>query len=139
MASKIYETHLVPINKMAAIVTGKGFEYQPNCQINCDEYVGPPETVPVKDLALNSSFVDLTGRKKGRFTVIGLMKEKKGRWLVRCVCGTYTTRSAKSIKGADRNPNAHLDACRRCMHEAYRKREYIYRTTGKDVDLSEVW
>lgn len=139
MASKIYEIHRVPINKTAAIVTGKGVEYQPNCQINCDEYVGPPETVPVKELALNPSFVDLTGRKKGRFTVIGLMKDKKGRWLVRCVCGTYTTRSAKSIKGADSNPNAHLDACRRCTHEAYRKREYIYRTTGKDVDLSEVW
>nr|CAC9204713.1 Uncharacterised protein [Escherichia coli] len=102
---------------MAATVTGKGFEYQPNCQINCDEYVGPPETVPLKDLALDPSFVDLTGRKKGRFTVIGLMKEKKkGRWLVRCVCGTYTTRSAKSIKGADSNPNAHwMHAAAACM------------------------
>ncbi|NEG94094.1 hypothetical protein [Leclercia adecarboxylata] len=133
------DIHRAPINKTAALVTGKGFSYEPDCIICTPEFVGPPEIADVRDLLRNPSFIDLTGRKKGRFTVIGLMKEGRGKWVVRCVCGTYTIRNAKAIKGADSNPNAHIDACRRCMHEAYRKRERIYRTTGKDVDLSEVF
>jgi len=126
-----------PINKLAAIVTASGFSYQPNCKVQVQEYVGPPEMVPKYKHPKIDSFKDLTGIKKGRFTVIGLMANEKGKWVVRCVCGTYTTRSAKAIKSVDKNPNAHLDACRECMHNAYRKREESYRRTGKDANIED--
>lgn len=128
-----------PINRTAALVVSRGVRYEMNSKITTPEYVGPPPIVPRHKHPNVPSFIDLTGRKKGRLTVIGLMAEVKGRWVVRCICGTYTTRSAKSIKSSDTNPNANYDACRECMHLAYRKREEIYRRTGKDVNLSEVW
>lgn len=128
-----------PINKTAALVVSRGIGYEPNCKIQVPEYVGPPLMVKKSDHPRASGFIDLTGMRKGRLTVIGLMLEMKGRWVVRCVCGTYTTRSAKSIKSVDSNPRAQYDACRECMHRAYRKREEIYRRTGKDTDIAEVW
>lgn len=128
-----------PINRTAALVVSKGVHYEMNSKIQVKEYVGPPLMVAKNDMPKSSGFIDLTGKQKGRLKVIGLMTEDISRWVVRCVCGTYTTRSAKSIKSVEKNHNAIYDACRECMHVAYRKREEIYRRTGKDVNLSEVW
>lgn len=130
---------LSPINKTAARVVSKGVSYEMTSKIAVPEYVGPPPTIPRHKLPDCPSFVDLTGKEKGRLKVIGLMAEEKGRWVVRCSCGTYTTRSAKSIKSIDYNLNAKFDACRECMHFVHMKREEIYRRTGKDTPISEVW
>ena len=130
---------LSPVNRTAALVVSKGVSYEPDCKITIKEYIGPPEIIPPHKHPNTPGFIDLTGRVKGRFKVLGLMAAGKGRWVVRCVCGTYSTRSAKSIKSTDHNPHAHLDACRECMHSAYRRREEQFRRTGKDIDLSEVW
>lgn len=131
--------NLQPVNKTAALVTSKGTHYEMKVKSQVQEYVGPPAMIPRHKLPSALSFIDLTGRKKGRFTVIGMAVEGRGKWVVRCVCGTYTTRSSRSIKSAETNPSAHLDACRECMNLAYLKREEIYRRTGKDTELSEVW
>lgn len=139
MSKNIYPHNFLPVNKTAVRVVSKGESYQPDCKIQNPEFIGPPAVIPRHQLPSTPGFIDLTGRKKGRFTVLGLMAGEKGKWVVRCVCGTYTTRSAKSIKSVETNPNAELDACRHCMHIAYRKREDIFRRTGKDVNLSEVW
>ena len=82
----------------------------------------------------------MMGKKKGRFTVIGLLAGGKANtWVVRCSCGTYTTRTTKSIKGAETNPAAHMDACRECMQLAYRKKEEVWRRTGKEANLEDIW
>lgn len=130
---------LSPVNKTAALVVSKGTHYEMNSKRQVKEYVGPPQMVAKHKLPKSAGFIDLAGKEKGRLKVLGLMAEDASKWVVRCVCGTYTTRSAKSIKSIDTNPNAKYDACRECMHLAYRKREEIYRRTGKDVNLSEVW
>lgn len=130
---------LSPVNKTAALVVSKGVHYEMNCEIQVPEYVGPPKMTPRHLLPKCPSFTDLTGWQKGRFKVIGMMAEHKGRWVVRCACGTYTTRSSKSIKSVEHNPNARFDACRQCMHFAQMKREEAYRRTGKNLDISEVW
>lgn len=72
---------------------------------------------------------DLTGRRVGRFTVIGPLKEKNNRhggskWVVMCSClEWYETRSSKAIN----NPKNVDDCCRRCRHMKYVKRTYDYR------------
>lgn len=130
---------LTPINITAALVVSKGVHYQPDCTIQVKEYIGPPAMIARHKLPKNPSFTDLTGIKKGRLKVIGLMEGERGKWVVRCVCGTYTTRSAKSIKSIATNPSANFDACRECAHAVYRKRKEIYRTTGKDMNEAEAW
>lgn len=130
---------LSPVNKTAALVVSKGEHYEMSSKIKLKEYVGPPRMVAKEDYPKSSGFIDLTGREKGRLKVIGLMAEENGRWVVRCVCGTYTTRSARSIKSIERNPNAAYDACAECMHAIMRKRKEIYRLTGREVTNAEVW
>lgn len=131
--------HLHPVNKTAALVVSKGVEYKPDCKVQVKEFIGPPPIVLAHKHPRTATFADLTGRKKGRFVVIGLMQGSGGKWVVKCACGTYTTRSSKSIKSADTNPKAHFDACRECMHLAHLKRAEIFRRTGKGADISEVW
>ena len=131
--------NLQPVNKTAALVTSKGTHYEMKVKSQVPEYIGPPAMLPRNKLPIAPSLTDLTGRKKGRFTVVGMAAEGKGKWVVRCVCGTYTIRSSQSVKSVDKNPLAHFDACRECMNLAYLKREEIYRRTGKDANLSEVW
>ena len=130
---------LSPVNKTAALVVSKGIHYEMNCKIQTPEFIGPPKMIPRHLLPKTPSFIDLTGRQKGRLKVIGLMAEEKGKWVVRCVCGTYTIRSSKAILSIETNPNAMFDACRECMHFAQMKRHEVYRRTGKDLDISEVW
>ncbi len=43
---------------------------------------------------------DLMGRVFGRLTVLGLSKDVKNSWVVRCACGAFETRKAKSLKSA---------------------------------------
>jgi hypothetical protein len=59
---------------------------------------------------------NLIGRRFGRMVVVGLMKRdearksKVGLWVVRCACGRYTGKRAKTIcRGA--NPDEHCDYC----------------------------
>lgn len=120
MSNGLFPRNFVPVNKTAVRVISKGENYHPNCEIQNPEFIGPPPMVPKCQLPNTPGFIDLTGRKKGRFTVLGYMAGEKGRWVVRCVCGTYTTRSSKSIKSVESNPNAEFDACRHCVHLAYR-------------------
>lgn len=139
-SNKIYDIDRAPVDRVAARVISAGAKYEPNCKAQVEEFISPPAMKPKHLYPTDPSFIDLTGRKKGRFTVIGLLDgPKASTWVVRCSCGTYTTRTAKSIKSAETNKAAQLDACRECMHLAWLKREEIYRRTGKDVNLEDVW
>lgn len=140
MRNKIYDDKSLPVNKMAAIVISRGTHYDPKCKIQVDEFISPPAIMPKRMHPKHCDFIDLTGRRKGRFTVVGLLDgSKSSLWVVRCDCGTYTTRTAKSIKAAETKKASHLDACRECMHLAYIKREEIWRRTGRDANIEDVF
>lgn len=136
----IYDSNLAPVNRISAIVISAGTSYEPACKIQVEEFTSPPPLRQRNQYPKDNGFIDLAGRKKGRFTVIGLLAGGNARtWVVRCACVTYTTRTTKSIKSVDRNPAANLDACRECMHLAYIKRNEIYRRTGRNADIRDVF
>lgn len=118
----------VPVNKTAALVTGRGVHYTPKKKIQTADQITPIPTRPVRH------GVDLSGTRQGRLTVIGLAHRVKGRWVVRCDCGVYTLRTAKAIS----NPANNQDRCEHCRHLAQVKRSYHWRKTGKDKDWGEL-
>lgn len=108
------------INKTARLVTGKGFHFEPVLKPYEDHITTDIRPAIRK---LQKGCLDLTGVRFGRFVVIGLSKDINNRWIVRCDCGNYEFRTAKSI----RNPNNSLDRCVIC-----RKTHYILK--GKDLN-----
>lgn len=63
--------------------------------------------------------LNLTGLKVGRLTVIGLAaKNTSGgaAWVVRCVCGYYETRKARTLRRPGYAADAMCDECR-YLHE----------------------
>ena len=109
--------HLRPINKTAALVVSRGEEYVPKKKIQTVESRVFLETRMLRKAEINQeSFVDLTGVKYARFTVVGPYRHGRG-WVVRCVCGTYCVRKAKSIKNIQNGQ----DRCEECRHVAFLK------------------
>lgn len=105
----------LPIDKIAALVVSrsadKGVDHK---QTQLISSMTPlpigPFTGPRKD--------DLTGRKSGRFTVIGpalwkpknhLTSTNSQRWVVRCSCGRYQMLTTKAVK-----KNSPQTACVEC-------------------------
>lgn len=95
-----------PINKQAFNILQPGIHFEPEIK-NLDKYhwkIQPPIKSTPKDTK------DLTGLRKGRFVVIGMLDNKKlmfgshsenkrkgGWWIVKCDCGCYEIRRKKSI------------------------------------------
>ena len=109
-----------PVNATAGFVVAKGIHWDPEINFgNLQHWDAPPQTLPMPDAG---SFVDLSGKKFGRFTVIGYLgkpnKKKKAKWLVRCSCGDYEARTSVAIN----NPANAGDMCKPCLHLAYIKR-----------------
>lgn len=83
---------------------------------------------PMRCVPVPRDTEDLTGRQVGRLKVIGLLgklnpKKKMASWLVRCVCGRYETRKAKSIKAAaGLDHETHGMQCYECQKLAHIKR-----------------
>ena len=122
----------VPVNRMAAISVSTGVHWEPNKKIALEESDCPIETAPPpRNIALNPHFKDLTGEKFGRLTVVGLHATRTKIWVCRCSCGRYTTRRAKSV----RNPENWGDRCALCQHLAYLKKESLWKSTGREVDV----
>jgi hypothetical protein len=127
----------IPVNKTTARVIAKGFEYVAKKKITTADQPTPFLTRPfpyknAKNLA-ETNGEDLTGEKIGWLTVIGLSKEHSGKWVARCVCGTYTLRSGKAIKNQEND----CDRCELCRHKAYLKRVENFRRTGKNISIRE--
>jgi hypothetical protein len=109
-----------PLNKTAALVTGKGVHFDDTAKLKRNpghrHFEAPPVCVDPKDYPQAPEFQDLRGRKIGRMKVVGYLgtlgysKWAKGAWLVRCVCGDYETRKAKTIKTSN-DPNHSCDRC----------------------------
>lgn len=127
-----------PIDGNAAKVTSPGFQYKPRKIIaNLESEVPlPMRTVPF-------NVTDLTGKRNGRLTVLGLYiykSQKKGasrneqrRWVVRCDCGKYSIRASKAIN----NPKNNADACNLCRHALMLKRNDLH-NQGIDVHMADL-
>lgn len=112
---------LHPSDKVAGRVAARGehFEWSPAPH---HTHSADPIAVrrPSEGELKQASFVDLTGVKVARLTVIGIAAEivsgNGTNWVVRCVCGSYETRKAKFIKAcaAGNNPGEDEPMCDWC-------------------------
>ena len=110
---------LMPFDKTASQVAGRGqhFEWAPSNPDKLHSKDPIPTRGPNNRERIFPGFLDLTGKRFGRFTVMGIadIRTTNGQnWSVRCVCGAYETRKAKFIKsclaGAG-DPQAMCDSC----------------------------
>lgn len=122
------------INKTAALVVGTGIHYDPKKKVQTNDSDLPIATRPLTKAEIGQAcFVDLTGARAGRFTVIGVARDFSARWVVRCDCGTYSTRKAKAIKNAENTQ----DRCEHCRHLAFLKRNEQWRRSGRCSDIRD--
>ena len=113
----------IPVNRQSALVTSKGESYKASKQILQIESDVP---MPLKKIPRGTK--DLTGKRFGRLTVIGLSREHKSKWVCRCDCSVFVLRKSKAI----RNPRNDRDRCQLCCHYAYQKRTDSFRRFGYD-------
>ncbi len=111
------------VDSTAARVLAKGEHFTPNKKVLTAE-----SDVPWKLRALPPNMEDLRGVSFGKLTVLGVAAEYKGRWAVRCACGTYVLRTTKAVK----NPANKDDCCEHCRHLLYLKRTEYFLRTGKN-------
>lgn len=102
----------LPVNRLAARILKPGINYEPDKIIDQRHWDARPKTIPV-----SRSIKNVTGKKFGRFTVVGLyLRDKRGSlWAVKCVCGSFETRRTRSVI----NPSNDKDRCDKCRHLAF--------------------
>ena len=120
----IFEIDLKPINLLARLVTGKGIHFTPiRKKTNLPRWNICPDIIEFPGI----DEYNMQGRRFGRFEVVGYYGKTKsqraGRWIVRCACGMYEIRTAKSIK----NPRNNNDACEDCRHWMFLKQQEVIR------------
>lgn len=119
-----------PINKDAAVARdGKGEGFEPKLKDAADR-VHSDTPLPTRKPLKGSP--DYSGQRSGRLVVVGLSAEIKqgdrpAAWVVRCACGNYEHRTAKSIN----NPRNVDDCCRPCRQVEYLKRRAAHGTRLK--------
>lgn len=113
LPEEIATSSLAPINRTAAQVTQKGTHWAP--KLTPGEILSD---VPLPTKPVLPSCLDLTGQKFGRLTVLG-QADKKSAWVVKCICGTYSHRKAKVLRGRDEGAKM----CARC-HKVDQLRKY---------------
>ena len=102
-----------PANATAAKVTSRAEHWEPATPLppGMQHWKAPP---PMKRFIVNPAspeHVDLTGKKFGRFTVVGFLDDDGGgknrgcRWVCRCVCGDYEAKSTKAIRLLETMPD----------------------------------
>lgn len=128
--SWIFDTARTAVDAKAASVMSKGFKYEPKKKVDIREQDVPFKMASPSDHRKLS--VDLTGKRRGRLTVFGVLEGKTDMWCVRCDCGKYAIRRTKSLKKEDDG----IDRCSLCQHFLYLRRDEFYRRTGKDKELS---
>lgn len=119
------KTHRDAINHEARMMFAKGIKQNIIHKVACDHWESCP---PIKKIPYNG--LNLVGCKVGRLTVIGMARESKGRWVVRCACGDYEIRTAKAI----RNPENKGDRCSVCRGFAQSRRSFEYHMNLVELD-----
>lgn len=150
------ESSFIPINRTAANVIKPGFHFE--YEHKCKNKLFSENKIATRQCPKRAK--DLTGMKKGWITVIGLYyekkpdknikvylkedgkikvdikkgkrkeKEKSSIWVVRCSCGNYETRKAKSLHRI----TDFIDRCSACKEMRDIKRHDYYRSHGKYPD-----
>jgi len=93
---------LYPSDKVAGRVAARGehFEWSPpSTSVHSSDPI--PHRAPTAAERAMPEFVDLTGIKSGRLSVLGMAVDVSAngtRWVVRCVCGAYELRRTRYIK-----------------------------------------
>ena len=109
----------LPVNKSSRYVVSKSKERY--SKFNPGDMLTNSIGLPIKNIPNHVN--DLTGIKKGRLTVIGLsasFSKDNGRgyrWVVRCSCGRYEIRTARTIMKGNQ-----LDMCNVCKSTAFKQR-----------------
>lgn len=117
---------LMPHDKTAAVVGGKGvhYEFKPSENAVHSETPLPTRSPSHSDLGkLGQAIITLLqGAQTGRLKVIGIAAEARAndrertRWVVRCVCGAYEHRRTsylrRCVEGG--NPDEHEPMCDWC-------------------------
>lgn len=125
--------HERPVDRVAARVVGKCESYEFKVSPTAVNSSLPlPVRQPSNGERGAEGFIDLTGTKFGRLTVIGMSAEVSARWVVRCVCGSYGLRKSSVIKTADASAS-----CHQCHLLAVVRRKERIRLTGRFVDTTE--
>ena len=101
----------VPANATAARVVGRGVHWSPGKSV-----VGAHEAwqdMPLPMLSPPRDAPALVGLRVGRLTVLGYggAGSDGARWVVRCACGTYGHRRAKSLRAPGAAERAMCPQC----------------------------
>ena len=110
-----------PVDRVAArVLRGNGVHFDPQKKVLTADSDLPLAVRAARcNETRNPTYMDLTGVSFGRFRVIGLSREVREKWVVRCTCGRYSMRSAKAVK----NPRNSSDCCEHCRHLQFLQRE----------------
>lgn len=118
----------VPLDKTAARVMGGGVHYEMKLK-PAPTYIRAsvdPLPTAAPDLVVKLPvYRELVGNTFGRWRVIGYAANQgtsnsKATWVVKCSCGRYEHRKAKSIRAAPTSG----DCCAECRNLQYIKRAY---------------
>lgn len=123
-----------PINMLASRVLARGESYNFKNNEPHREESDTPLSITWGKIPHCNNFVNLTGRKVGRLTVVG-WNHKKSRWVCRCSCGIYVYRTSKAIKN-DKNK---ADACFQCTKLIDIKRLYHFEKTGRWIERASFY
>lgn len=122
-----------PIDAVAARVVARGEQFEYRADPSSLDSDLPLAVRPIPEATRASpSFKNYTGERFGRFTVLGLSADRKGRWVCRCVCGRYSMRSSSAIG------NAAEDACcDQCYLQAVSRRHEHIRRSNQDCETKD--
>ena len=108
-----------PLNTDAAKARdGGGVGWTPEVRRE-EDFVRSHAPIKIRAIVWHQTWSDLAGLKVGKLTVIGCAdlpgrsKKRPAAWVVRCVCGYYETRIAKTLRDPEYAPRA---ACSECMY-----------------------
>jgi hypothetical protein len=126
-----------PINRQTAKQMGGGINFD-NSKLVPKHILCVFDCPPIADIPLvtrkSPTFRDFTGHKLGMLTVMGLSAAGenatgKGRWVVRCQCGSFGHLTAKAIK------NGNIEMCQACLHiKKMREGRYSKKTKESKAD-----
>ena len=111
-----------PVNAQAAKQLSRGIHFTPQKNLGNNVIKEMPKVIEVTELdRRNPKFVDYTGHKFDRITVIGKSDKKiaknYGAWVCSCVCGCYLRVKTKDLRNGRPNGKPHM--CTSCDYTDY--------------------
>lgn len=130
------KTHRDPVDTTAAMMFSTGNK-APEQKVFSKQLLHTETCPPIltaEDVRRILNMDDLTGKRIGRLQVVGMSRDVRKRWVVRCDCGAFEMRSARSI----RNPENRGDRCIKCRAVAGFKRHHHWFITGRELDIRDL-